>query len=603
MSTDINNTGPTDSITVAPDTENSNVAPQAHDRDAEDLASAHPPQELPSKQVARSVAETAWNEEDLEPGDDIGNRADGPAHHERTSSSAAEGADADSAGRRRRRGKKKGPDTGGPLAQQPDSITTPASQPPRAGKKPRSHAPAPNRERPAFRVGEEVFGKVVEITDTAIFVDLSGKARAIIDRDELTAENVPQIGDHFVGVVHGDGSRGGMVVLTNNPARQELAKPAIEAASTSGELLQGLVTGVIKGGVEVDIQGVRAFAPGSHVDLKLGADLHHVLGKRLGFKVMKYAKNGREVVLSRRELLEQENVLTRKRALALLEPGRIVKAVVRSVVEWGVFVAIPEAENIEGLVHITEASHDRSARLSSQFRPGEEIDVKILRIDDKGKLWLSRKAASSDPWEAVAERFAVGTRHPGRVARLQPFGAFIELGPGIDGLIRTGDLSLRRIGAPEEAVAVGDEIEVLVVHVDPSQRKIGLHPAPPADETEPHQKVAPYKVLRVAVVSTDPAGLLVRILGVTGGSARGFIPAGQTGTARGTDLRREFPVGTVLEAKAIEVDSKRGECKLSIRALKEDSEKAAFNEYRATVARESKFGTFGDLFAKQRSNS
>jgi small subunit ribosomal protein S1 len=590
MSTDTNENPPADPCepTLVPETSNSAA------QDDEDDGPA-PGNELP-KGVAPILAQTDWNDDDLEPGDDIGNRADGPAHHERTSTT--EGESADGAPRRKRRGKKRGeaPNAGGAEA-------APGSQPSRPGRRPRGPGGPPTRERPAFRIGEEVFGKVVELTDTAVFVDLSGKARAIIDRDELSPESPPQLGDHFVGTVHGDGSRGGMVVLTNSPARADAAKPAIEAASTSGEPIQGLVTGVIKGGVEVDVSGLRAFAPGSHVDLKLGADLQYLVGARLSFKVVKYAKNGREIVLSRRESLEQESVETRKRALALLQPGSIVKAVVRSVVEWGVFVAIPQAENIEGLVHVTEASHDRSARLSAQFHPGDEIDVKVLRIDDKGKLWLSRKAAEGDPWDAVAEKFAVGTRHVGRVARLQPFGAFIELAAGVDGLIRTGDLSLRRVNTPDEAVKIGDEIEVVVVHVDSGQRKIGLHPALPKDETEPPQRVAPHKVLRVAVVSAEPAGLIVRVLGVTGGAARGFIPAGQTGTARGTDLRREFPAGTVLEAKAIEVDSKRGECKLSIRAVKEDTEKAAFNEYRQQVARESKFGTFGDLFAKSRSNS
>jgi small subunit ribosomal protein S1 len=592
MSTDTNENRPIETSAEEPMATpgNQELAPQP-----ELQADAEAPASAPPRPV--SLAETAWDE-DTEPGDDIGNRADGPAHHERTSSTVAEAEEA-AARRKRRRGKKKGPEA---AAGGQEAEHAPGSQPPRAGRKSRPH-PGAGRERPAFRVGEEVFGKVVEITDNAIFVDLSGKALAIIDRSELPSESIPQPGDHFVGIVHGDGSRGGMVVLTTNAERAEATKAAIEAASTSGELVEGLVTGVIKGGVEVDIAGVRAFAPGSHVELRLGSDLSHLIGQRLGFKVVKYGKNGREVVVSRREMLEQETTQARKRALSLLEPGKVVKAIVRSVVEWGVFVAIPEAENIEGLIHITEASHDRTARLSTQFHPGEEIEVKILRIDEKGKLWLSRKAAAGDPFDAVAEKFALGSRHTGRVARLQPFGAFVELAPGIDGLIRTGDLSLKRINAPEEAVNVGDEIEVVVVHFDPGQRRIGLHPAPPKDETEPPQRVAPHKVLRVAVLSAEPGGLLVRILGVTGGSARGFIPAGQTGTVRGTDLRREFPAGTVLEAKAIDVDPKRGECKLSIRAVKEDTEKAAFNEYRAQVARESKFGTFGDLFAKTRSNS
>lgn len=529
--------------------------------------------------VSPSVAETAWDDEVLEPGDDIGNRIDGPAHHERTTFDAE--AAASGVKRPKKRSKKRSDDKGG------DSPRN------------KGRGNAPSRERPAFHVGEEVFGKVVEILPDAIFIDLSSKAKAIFDRHELSGD-LPQPGDQFIAQVHGDGSRGGMVVLTNNPQREEAAKAAVLAASESGEPVNALITGVIKGGVELDVDGLRAFAPGSHVDLKLGADLSYLIGQRHAFKVVKYAKNGKEVVLSRREQLEKEASQNRQEGLAKLQVGSVVEAFVRSIVEWGVFVAIPSANGIEGLIHVSEASYERNAKLSDLFKVGQKTEVKVLRIDEKGKLWLSRKAVEGDPWEAATANLTVGTRLTGRVARMQPFGVFVELQPGIDGLIRTSDLSLRRINDPSEVTSVGESIDVVIVHMDVKQRKIALHPALPGDTEEARQKVAPYRSVMVEVVSAEPSGLAVRILGVTGAAARGFIPAGHTNTARGTDLRREFPVASQLEAKIIEMDPKRGEIKLSIRALKEDSEKAAYNEYRTKVARESKFGTFGDLFAKRR---
>ena len=532
------------------------------------------------RNVAPSIAETAWDEES-EPGDDIGNRIDGPAHHERTT------VDAETAAAKKTRNKRR--------KKRPDGKEgEPAG---RRGKGKGGNAQS--RERPAFHIGEEVFGKVVEILPDAIIIDLSSKAKAIFDRHELSGD-LPQPGDQFIAQVHGDGSRGGMVVLTNTPLRVDASKEKLQAAEKSGEAVEALVTGVIKGGVELDADGLRAFAPGSHVDLKLGADLSYLVGQRLSFKVMKYAKNGKEVVLSRREQLEEQATQNRKEGLALLQTGSVVDAVVRSIVDWGVFVAIPSANNIEGLIHVSEVSHERNAKLGDLFKVGQKTEVKILRIDDKGKLWLSRKAVSGDPWEAAADKLGVGTRHTGRVARMQPFGVFVELLPGIDGLIRTSDLSLRRINDPSEITSVGEELDVIVVHLDMKQRKVGLHPALAADVEEPRQKVAPHRTVKVEVVSPEPAGLIVRVLGVTGGAARGFIPAGHTGTARGTDLRKEFPVGAQFDAKIIEMDVRRGEAKLSIRALKEDSEKAAYNEYRTKVARESKFGTFGDLFAKRR---
>src|SRR5262249_39381829 len=156
--------------------------------------------------------------------------------------------------------------------------------------------------------------------------------------------------------------------------------------------------------------------------------------------------------------------------------------------------ALPEAGGVEGLVHLTEGSHDRGARLEELFKPGEEIEVKVLRVDDRGKLWLSRKAAIADPWEAVKEKYAVGTRHKGKGAGLQPVGAFIELEPGIDGLCHTADLSLKPIQHPSDVVKVDDELEFVVATCDATHRRIGLHPAPPPEEAEePKQKVAPHK--------------------------------------------------------------------------------------------------------------
>jgi small subunit ribosomal protein S1 len=244
-------------------------------------------------------------------------------------------------------------------------------------------------------------------------------------------------------------------------------------------------------------------------------------------------------------------------------------------------------------------SHNRGDAPHDVFRAGETVDVRIIRMDEKGKIWLSRKSAIPDPWDDALKKYAVGTRHAGKVARLQPFGAFVELEPGIDGLIHTADLSLKPIDHPQEVVKVGDEIDVIVASCDPGAHKIGLHPAPPpGEEVEVRQRVQPHKIVKVAVAQITEGGLVVRVLGVTGRSARGFIPAGHTGTPRGADLRKDFPLGMQVDAKVLEIDPRRGEVKLSIRAVKEDAEKQAYAQYRAGVAREAKFGTFADLMKK-----
>ena len=469
------------------------------------------------------------------------------------------------------------------------------------GDRPRQHH-RPATERAPFHVGEEVFGKVTAVLDTAVMVDLSGKALAIFDRTEMEADDlVPSVGDRFVARIHNDGVRGGLVVLTRKPLREEEIKPAVEAASKDGSLITGLITGVIKGGVEVDISGLRAFAPASGLDLHpQNANFSGLVGQRLEFKVVQYKNAGRDVVVSRRPMLEAEAHERRKHALTLLTEGQVLKGVVRTVVEWGAFVALPEAENLEGLVHVSEASHDARAKMVDLVRPGEELEVKILKIDEKGKIWLSRKALIEDPWAAAREKYAPGSRHSGKVLKTLDFGAFVELEPGVEGLIHIVDLSMTRIEHSNEVVKEGQDIEVVVANFDPRTKKIALHPAPPPERAhEEPQKVGRGAVVKVEVIKHEASGVIVRILGATGRSARGFLPAGQTGTPRGTDLRKTFKMGSVIEVKVLEVDPRRGEPKLSVKAMHEDEERKAHREYRQQLAREGGFGTLGDLLKKK----
>jgi small subunit ribosomal protein S1 len=564
--------------------------------------------------------------------------------------------------------------------------------------------PRESRERPAFGVGDVVFGKIIEILDEALIVDLSGKAKAIFDRQELTIPDEPantpvaevdedapgapvipaalrdkdevvspeantavhatvipvegaappgeavpdapaeaaaaepiepaavtaegtaegaadadddddkdppqpeepaylppvvmEVGASFVGVVHNDGARGGLVVITRHPRRASRAKPKVFEAfkNAEKETVMGLVTGVIKGGVEVDIDGLRAFAPGSHVDTRLGADLHYMVGKRLNFVVTQYGKKGRDVVLSRRKFIEVESKAARIQALAKLDIGGEIEGIVRSIVPFGAFV---DVGGIEGLIPLAEMSHNRSDTPHDIFTVGEPTMVKIVKVDEKGKVWLSRRATIADPWTLAVQKYAVHTKHKGKVVRLQPFGAFIELEPGIDGLIHASDLSVKRIEHPSEVVKVNDEIDVVVSHVDVGAHKIALHPAPTGEaEGETPQKVVMHKSVKVKVVNIEQNGLVVRVMGATGRNARGYIPAGGTGTQRGTELRKVFKEGQEIDAKVIDIDPKRGEVKLSIRALNEDSERNAYKSYQAQVKKEAKF-TFGDLLAKK----
>ena len=453
-------------------------------------------------------------------------------------------------------------------------------------------------DRAPFHTGEEVFGKVTAVLETAIMVDLSGKALAIFDRNEMETDDlVPAVGDRFVARIHNDGLRGGLVVLTRKPLREEESKPKVEQAAKDGTLVSGLITGVIKGGVEVDIDGLRAFAPASGMDLHpANANFAVLVGQRVEFKVVQYEKGGRDVVVSRRPMLEAEAHERRKHAITLLQEGQVMQGVVRTVVEWGAFVALPEAENLEGLVHASEASHDARVPLTELLRAGDRIEVKITKIDERGKIWLSRKALIEDPWSVAKQKYAQGSQHKGKVVRLEKFGAFVELEPGVDGLLHVADLSLERIEHPEAVLKLEQEIDVIVHHFDPRSKKLTFHLAPsPEHASEEPQKIVRNALVKAEVVKGEAMGVLVRLLGVTGRAARGFIPGAQTGTARGTDLRKVFKPGTILDLKVVDLDPRSGEPKLSLRGFKEDEERRAHKEYRAKLKAEGGFGTLGDL--------
>ena len=301
-------------------------------------------------------------------------------------------------------------------------------------------------------------------------------------------------------------------------------------------------------------------------------------------------------MLSRRPMLEDEAKKNRAEALARLKVGEEVEGIVRSVVPFGAFIDIG---GVEGLVPLPEMSHNRNDGPSDVFKPGEPTRVRVTKIDERGKIWLSRRATIADPWQEVAQKYAQGTRHNGKVARLQPFGAFVELEPGVDGLIHLADLSLKRIEDPSELVKVGDTIEVVVSHVEPGTRRIALHPAlQGAAADEAPQRIAPHKPIKGKIIAIESGGLVVRILGVTGRNARGYVTAAGTGTPRGTELRKAFNVGQDVEAKVIEMDPRRGEVKLSIKALGEDQERSAYQQYRQQLKAEARF-TFGDLLAKK----
>jgi small subunit ribosomal protein S1 len=341
-----------------------------------------------------------------------------------------------------------------------------------------SEAASAARDR-RLAVGEVVRGRVISVGATTAFVAVGGKAEAAIDvgefRDPESGEVSLKEGDEIEATVVEDGSRTGSIVLKRVAGRGGHVPGELEQAFANGIPVEGLVTGEIKGGYEVQIGSVRAFCPGSQIDRRR-VEGRTYTGERLRFRITKLEAGGRNLVVSRRQLLEEEAAAQAAATWEQLGEGAVVTGTVTSVRDFGAFV---DLGGVEGLVHVSEISHGRVTNPADVLHAGQRLEVQVVKLetDAKGgrRVGLSLRALAPDPWATARDRFPVGTSVRGRVRRLEQFGAFVELAPGLDGLVHVSRMVLdRRIAHPRQVVAIDDEVEVTVVEVDPASRRIGL---------------------------------------------------------------------------------------------------------------------------------
>ena len=335
------------------------------------------------------------------------------------------------------------------------------------------------RER-RIAAGDVVRGRVVAVGATSAFVAVGGKAEATIDlgefRDPTSGEVTLRPGDELEATVVDDGTRSGSIVLKRTAGRGGHVPGELEQAFAHGIAIEGVVTGENKGGYDVQIAGVRAFCPGSQIDRRRAEGATYV-GQRLRFRITKLDAGGRNVVVSRRQLLEEEAAAQAADVWAELREGAVVTGTVSSLRDFGAFVDLC---GVEGLIHVSELGHARAAHPSEVVQVGQQVEVKVVKLEPdpkggRGRVGLSLRALAPDPWASAAERFPVGASVTGTVRRLEQFGAFVELAPGLDGLVHVSRLALdRRVAHPRQVVSIGDTVEVTVVELDAAKRRIGL---------------------------------------------------------------------------------------------------------------------------------
>jgi len=328
-----------------------------------------------------------------------------------------------------------------------------------------------------FRHGEIVRGVVVHVGEDEVLVDVGAKSEGVIPLRELSCcevsspREVVSVGDEIEVCVLKAEDNEGRLVLSKEKADAERAWKRLGEALERQEPVQGVVREVVKGGLLVDV-GVRAFLPASLVERGYVEDLSKYLGQTISARVIELNRGRRKVILSRKAVLEEEAARRRQELLDSLEEGQVVRGVVRRLTPFGAFVDLGE---VDGLLHISEMAWYRVNHPSEAVQVGEELDLRVLRVDrESGKVSLSLKQLLPDPWSTAKEKYPVGSIVRARVVRLAPFGAFVQLEPGVEGLVHISHLSDRHVVHPEDVVSEGEEIEVKVLSVDPEEKRMRL---------------------------------------------------------------------------------------------------------------------------------
>ena len=323
--------------------------------------------------------------------------------------------------------------------------------------------------------GEVVKGTVLKVTDTEVVVDVGYKSEGLIAVQEFLDENgevTVHPGDLVDVLLERTEDRDGYVVLSREKAEKMKIWDEVEKAYADRKVVIGRVIERIKGGLAVDI-GVRAFLPGSQIDVRPVRNLDAMRGQELRMRVIKVNKKRGNIVLSRKVLLEEENAEKKKQTLDSLAEGKVLRGVVKNITDYGAFI---DLGGIDGLLHITDMSWGRVSHPSELFKVNDEVDVIVLKYDPATeRVSLGHKQLMQDPWNDVADRYPVGARVQGKVVSLTDYGAFIELEPGVEGLIHVSEMSWsKRVKHPSKILTQGDSVEAMVLGVDAGARRISL---------------------------------------------------------------------------------------------------------------------------------
>lgn len=358
-----------------------------------------------------------------------------------------------------------------------------------------------------FDEGDLVTGTVVKIEHDEVLLDIGFKSEGVIPARELTIrkdanpEELVSLGDTIEALVLQKEDKEGRLILSKKRAEYERAWKAVEEKFNAGINVEGEVIEVVKGGLILDI-GLRGFLPASLVDLRRVKDLSAFMGERIESRVIEMDRNRNNVVLSRRVVLEAARKAERSEILDKLKPGMKLKGSVSSIVDFGAFV---DLGGIDGLIHISELSWNHVNQPSEVVKVGQEVEVQVLDVDmNRERISLGLKQTTEDPWRALIKKYPIGAIIEGKVTKLVTFGAFVDLGEGVEGLVHISEMSKTHVDAPAQVCKVGDVVQVKVMEVDLERRRISLS-MKAAAETLGADEEAPAEEAAAEVEQTEEA--------------------------------------------------------------------------------------------------
>jgi small subunit ribosomal protein S1 len=450
----------------------------------------------------------------------------------------------------------------------------------------------------SFSEGSIVKGRILQKRQNEVLIDIGYKSEGVISISEFEDDTNLEVGSEVEVLLERLENDEGMVVLSKEKAAQKQNWEKIVAIFNNGGLITGKVKAVVKGGLMLNV-GVEAFLPGSQVDIIAPKDLRVYEGKTLECKIVKLNEERKNVVLSRRELIEAERAEKRSKLLSGIEKGGTVKGTVKNITDFGAFI---DLDGLDGLLHITDMSWSRLNHPSEMLKVGQEVEVLVLDIDrEKERVSLGLKQKTSNPWDKIAEKYPVNLKVKGKITNLVPYGAFVELEPGIEGLVHVSELSwTKRIARPADVLTVGQEVEAVVLGVSKEDQKVSLSIR--QLDTNPWEEVT----------GKYPPGTHVKgkVRNLTAYGAFVELEEGIDGMIHVSDLSWTKKInhpsevlkkGDDIEAEVLEIDKANQRISLSLKHLANDPWKSIESRYKigdlvsGKVSKVASFGAFIQL--------